>query len=99
VTALWIILACIAFMIVAGAARGRVGVAIGDTTTLVILLGVIGIVNLVLARFFDVGGIAWTLAGLIAFGFAFDALYGLMAPGRQRHRDQWLRARMQRKRA
>ncbi len=98
-TAQWIILACIGFVMVAGAVRGRAGVAVADTALFVILLGLIGIVNLVLGRFFDIGDIAWTVAGLIAFGFALDALYGLMAPARQRHRDQWLRARMQRKRA
>ncbi|MBA2466561.1 MAG: hypothetical protein H0V46_03035 [Sphingomonas sp.] len=95
----WIIVACIGFTIIAGAIRGRAGVAVADAGLLVILLGLIGIVNLVIRRFFDTGEIAWTLAGLVAFGFALDALYGLMAPTRQRHRDQWLRARMRRKRA
>ena len=44
----------------------------------------------------DVG---WTLAALLAFGFALDALYGLMAPERQRRRDQRLGDLMRRRRA
>ncbi len=98
-TAFWIIVACIGFVIVAGAIRRRAGVALADTALLVFLLGLIGIVDVVLGRLFDTGDIGWTLAGLIAFGFALDALYGLMAPARQRHRDQRLRALMQGKRA
>ena len=98
-TAFWIIVACIAFMVAAGAARGRPGVALADTALLVILLGLIGIADLVLGRFFDTGNTGWWLAGLLASGFALDALYGLMAPTRQRHRDQRLRALMQRRRA
>ena len=98
-TAQWLILGSIALMIVAGAVRGRAGVAIGDTTTLVIVLGASGIANLVLGRFVDIGDSAWMLAAFIASGFALDSLYGLMAPNRQRQRDQWLRARMQGRRA
>ena len=59
----------------------------------------IGVAELVLSRFFDTGDIAWTVAGLLAFGFALNALYGLMAPERQRRRDRRLRAFMQRRRA
>ena len=98
-TALTIILICVAFMLVTGTFRRRPGIAVADTALLVILLGVIGIVDLVLGRFVDTGGIGWTLAALLAFGFALDALYGLMAPERQRRRDRRLRALMQGKRA
>ena len=98
-TAPTIILICVAFMLVTGTFRRRPGIAVADTALLVILLGMIGIVDLVLGRFVDTGGIGWTLAALLAFGFALDALYGLMAPERQRRRDRRLRALMQGKRA
>jgi hypothetical protein len=98
-TALSIILICVAFVLVTGTFRRRPGIAVADTALLVILLGMIGIVDLVLDRFVDTGDIGWTLAALLAFGFAIDALYGLLAPARQRRRDQQLRALMQRKRA
>ncbi len=98
-TALSIILVCVAFILVTGTFRRRPGVAVADTALLVILMGMIGIADLVLGRFVDTGGVGWTLAALLAFGFAMDALYGLMAPERQRRRDQRLRAFMQGKRA
>ena len=93
-----IILICVAFVLITGTFRRRPGVAVADTALLAILLGLIGIANLVLGRFMDTGGIAWTLAALLAFGFALDALYGLMAPERQRRRDQRLSALIGRKR-
>jgi uncharacterized membrane protein YccC len=96
-TAFWIIIACIGFMIVAGTARRRPGLAIADTAVLVFLLGLIGVTDLVLSRFLDTGDIGWSVAGLLAFGFALDALYGLMAPERQRRRDRRLRSLMRRK--
>ena len=98
-TALSIILLCVAFLVVSGTFRRRPGVAIADTALLVILLGMIGIANLVLGRFVDTGNIGWTLSALLAIGFAIDALYGLMAPDRQRRRDQRLRQFMRRRRA
>ena len=91
-TAFWIIIACIAFMIAAGIARRRPGLGIADTTVLVFLLGLIAVTDLVLSRFLYTGDVAWTVAGLLAFGFALDALYGLMAPERQRRRDRRLRS-------
>ena len=97
-TAFTIILICVAFVLITGTFRRRPGVAVADTALLAILLGLIGIANLVLGRFMETGGIAWTLAALLAFGFALDALYGLMAPERQRRRDQRLSALMRRKR-
>jgi hypothetical protein len=99
VTALSIILVCVAFILVTGTFRRRPGVAVADTALLVILMGMIGIADLVLGRFVDTGRVGWTLSALLAFGFAMDALYGLMAPERQRRRDQRLRAFMQGKRA
>ena len=98
--ALWVILGCMAFIILAGSARGRGGVAFADVTTLVILLGIIALADLILSRFFFTGDTGWTLAALLAGAFAVDALYGLMAPERQRRRDQKLRRLMHgRKRA
>jgi hypothetical protein len=99
VTALSIILVCVAFVLVAGTFRRRPGVSVADTALLVILMGLIGIADLVLRRFVDTGNFAWTLAALLAVGFALDALYGLMAPDRQRRRDQRLGALMRRRRA
>ena len=96
-TAFWIILACIGFILAAGTSRRRPGFAIADVSLLVFLLAVIGIADLVLSRFFFTGDIAWTVAALLAFGFALDSLYGLMAPERQRRRDRRLRALLRRK--
>lgn len=98
-TAFWIIVACIAFMIGSGIARRRAGLGIANTTVLVFLLGLIALVDLVLSRFFYTGDVAWTVAGLLAFGFALDALYGLMAPERQRVRDRKLRSLLRRRHA
>ncbi|MGI8705876.1 MAG: hypothetical protein ACR2JJ_08810 [Sphingomicrobium sp.] len=95
-TAFWIIIGCIGFMIAAGIARRRPGLGIANTTVLVFLLGLITVADLVLSRFIDTGDVAWTVAGLLAFGFALDALYGLMAPERQRRRDRRLRSLMRR---
>ncbi len=98
-TALSIILVCVAFVLVSGSFRRRPGVAVADTALLVILLGLIGIADLVLRRFVDTGSVAWTLSALLAVGFALDALYGLMAPERQRRRDRRLGELMRRRRA
>ena len=98
-TAFWIITACIAFIIGAGIANRRPGLGIANTTVLVFLLGLIAVADVVLSRFFYTGDIGWTVAGLLAFGFALDALYGLMAPERQRRRDRRLRSLMRRKHA
>lgn len=95
-TAFWIVIGCIGFMIAAGIARRRPGLGIANTTVLVFLLGLITVTDLVLSRFTDTGDIGWIVAGLLAFGFALDALYGLMAPERQRRRDRRLRSLMRR---
>ena len=98
--ALWLILGCMAFIILADAVRGRGGIALADMTLLVFLFGLIALADLVLNRFFYTGDTGWTLAALLASAFAVDALYGLMAPERQRRRDQKLRRLMNgRKRA
>ena len=97
-TALWIILFCVGFVIVAGTFRRRPGVGVADAAVLVILLGIIGIIDMVLSSLVDTGGIGWTIAATLAFGFALNSLYGLMAPDRQRRRDQRLSDYMRRKR-
>ena len=98
-TALSIILVCVGFVLVSGTFRRRPGVAVADTALLVLLMGLIGIADLVLRRFVDTGDVAWTLSAALAGGFALDALYGLMAPERQRRRDRRLGEFMRRRRA
>ena len=98
-TALAIILICVAFVLVSGSFRRRPGIAVADTALLVILLAIIGIADLVIGRFIDTRGIGWPLGAALAFGFALDALYGLMAPERQRRRDRRISEFMARKRS
>jgi hypothetical protein len=92
-----IILACIAFMLVIGAVRGNPGRAVADTALLVILFGMITIIDIVFGQFMDTGAAAKSVAIAFAAGFALDALYGLMAPQRQRARDKKLRRLMKRR--
>jgi len=92
-----IILACIAFMLVIGAVRGNPGRAVADTALLVILFGMITIIDIVFSQFIDTGDAAKSVAIAFAAGFALDALYGLMAPQRQRARDKKLRRLMKRR--
>ena len=92
-----IILACIAFMLVIGAVRGNPGRAVADTALLVILFGFIAIIDIVFSRFMDTGDAAKSVAIAFAAGFALDALYGLLAPERQRARDKKLRRLMKRR--
>lgn len=92
-----IILGCIAFMLVIGAVRGNPGRAVADTALLVILFGMITIIDIVFSQFMDTGDAAKSVAIAFAAGFALDALYGLMAPQRQRARDKKLRRLMKRR--
>ena len=92
-----IVLACIAFMLVIGAVRGNPGRAVADTALLVILFGMITIIDIVFSQFMDTGDAAKSVAIAFAAGFALDALYGLMAPQRQRARDKKLRRLMKRR--
>jgi len=92
-----IIVACIAFMLVIGAVRGNPGRAVADTALLVILFGMITIIDIVFSQFIDTGDAAKSVAIAFAAGFALDALYGLMAPQRQRARDKKLRRLMKRR--
>ncbi len=92
-----IILACIAFMLIAASRRGNPGRAVADTALLVILVGIITIIDFILGRFMDTGEAGEWLARAFAGGFALDALYGLLAPERQRRRDKKLRRLMKRR--
>jgi hypothetical protein len=96
-TAFAIIIACIAFMIVVASVRGNPGRAVADTAILVILLGIITVVDLVFSQFMDTRDAGKTVAIAFAAGFALDALYGLLAPERQRRRDKKLRRLMKRR--
>jgi hypothetical protein len=97
VTAFAIIIACIALLFAVYAVRGNPGRAVADTAILVILIGAITLVDLVLGQFMDTRDFGTTLAMLFAGAFALDALYGLMAPERQRARDKKLRRLMKRR--
>ena len=92
-----IILACIVFMIVVASVRGNPGRAIADTTLLVIFVGIVAALDFIVSRFIDTGYAASLVAILLAAGFALDALYGLMAPERQKRRDKKLRRLMKRR--
>ncbi len=96
-TALVLILGCIVFMVVIGMVRGNPGRAVADTALLVILFGLIAIVDIILSQFIDTGNAASVVAVFCAAALALDALYGLMAPERQKQRDKLLRRLMKRR--
>ena len=98
-TAFWIILACLVIILVAGSARHNAGRALTDITLLVGMFALLAIGNLVLGRFVDTGNFAWTIAAVLAGGFALDAIYGYMAPQRKRRRDRAVREFLARRRA
>lgn len=98
-TTLAILTACIALILMIGVARRKAGRAVADMAILVILFGMIGILDLILGAFVDTGRAAELVTIAIASTFVLDALYGLMAPERQRRRDRRLRQLMQRRRA
>ena len=93
-TALYVILWSMGFVIIAGGVRRRAGSALTDIIVLIFLFAVIAVVDLVLRRFVYTGDTGWTLAAILAVGLALDALYGLMAPERQRQRNRRLRELM-----
>jgi hypothetical protein len=95
-TAFVLILGCIAFMFAIYMVRGNPGRAVADTALLVILIGIIAVVDIVLSRFIDTGHAASVVAVFCAGALALDALYGLMAPERQKRRDRMLRRLMKR---
>jgi hypothetical protein len=85
-------------MFVVYAVRGNPGRAVADTALLVMLIGIIVIMDLVFSQFVDTGNVASIAATAFAAALALDALYGLMAPERQKQRDKMLR-RLMKKRA
>jgi hypothetical protein len=97
VTAFAITIACIAFVLIAGMARNRPGRAVGDMFMLLLWLACIGVIDLVVSRFIDTGDTAMLAAAVVASLYALDALYGLMAPDRQRERNRMLRNLMRRR--
>jgi hypothetical protein len=97
VTAFAIIIGCIAFMIVAASVRGNPGRGVADAALLVILIGIITLTDFIFGRFMDTGDAGKSVAVAFAAGFALDALYGLLAPDRQRARDKKLRRLMKRR--
>jgi peptidoglycan/LPS O-acetylase OafA/YrhL len=92
-----IILACAAFMLIVASVRGNPGRAIADIALLVILAGIITLLDMIISRFMDTGDAGEWIAIAFACGFALDALYGLLAPERQRRRDKKLRRLMKRR--
>jgi len=96
-TSFAIIIACIAFMLIVASVRGNPGRAVADTALLVILIGIITVANLIISRFMDTSEAGEWIAIAFAAGFALDALYGLLAPERQRRRDKKLRRLMKRR--
>ena len=96
-TAFVLVLGCIAFMFAIYAARGNPGRAVADTALLVLLIGIITIVDLLLGLFIDTGIAGSVVAVACAAVLALDALYGLMAPERQKQRDKMLRRLMKRR--
>ena len=95
-TATVLILGCIAFMFAIQAARGNPGRAVADTALLVILIGLIAVADIILSQFVDTGDAPSIVAVSCAAILAIDALYGLMAPERQKQRDRMLRRLMKR---
>ena len=96
-TALIIVLGCIACMFAVYMVRGNPGRAVADTALLVLLIGIITIVDLILSQFIDIGSAGSIVAVSAALVLALDALYGLMAPERQKQRDKMLRRLMKRR--
>lgn len=91
-TALYIIIWSLGFVILFGALRGRAGSALTDVIILGFLFTAILIIDLVARRFMDTGNIGWTIAAIFAAAAAVDAVYGYMAPDRKRRRDRKVRA-------
>ena len=73
------------------------GRAVADTALLVMLFGIIAIVDFVLSQFIDTGMPPASSPSPSAAALALDALYGLMAPERQKQRDKMLRRLMKRR--
>ena len=96
-TAMVLILGCIAAMFAIYGVRGNPGRAVADTALLVILIGLIAVADMILSQFIDTGNAGSIVAVCCAAVLALDALYGLMAPERQKQRDRMLRRLMKRR--
>ena len=96
-TSFVLVLGCIAFMFAIYAVRGNPGRAVADAALLVMLIGIVAFVELVLDQFVDTGNAGRIVVIACAVGLALDALYGLMAPERQKQRDKMLRRLMKRR--
>ena len=96
-TSVFLVLGCIAFMFVIQGVRGNPGRAVADTALLIMLIGIVAIVEVVLDQFVDTGNTASIVVVACAAALALDALYGLMAPERQKQRDKLLRRLMKRR--
>ena len=96
-TATMLILGCVALMFAVYMVRDNPGRAVADTALLVMLIGIIALIDLVLSQFFDTGSMGTVIAVLAAIALALDALYGLMAPERQKQRDKMLRRLLKRR--
>ncbi|MES2119934.1 MAG: hypothetical protein V4513_05090 [Pseudomonadota bacterium] len=96
-TSVLLVLGCIAFMFVIYGIRGNPGRAVADTALLIMLIGIVAIAEVVLGQFVDTGNTGTIVVVGCAAALALDALYGLMAPERQKHRDKVLRRLMKRR--
>src|SRR4051812_10073500 len=96
-TAFVLVLGCIAFMFAIYGVRGKPGRAVADTALLVMLIGIVTIVEIVLGQFLETGNAGSIVIVTCAAALALDALYGLMAPERQKQRDKMLRRLMKRR--
>jgi uncharacterized membrane protein YccC len=96
-TAMVLILGCIVAMFAIYGVRGNPGRAVADTALLVMLIGIIALVDFILNQFIDTGIAGSVVAVAAAAALALDALYGLMAPERQKQRDRMLRRLMRRR--
>jgi len=96
-TAMILILGCIAAMFAIYGVRGNPGRAVADTALLVMVFGIIAVVDFVVSQFIDTGIAGSVVAVAASAVLALDALYGLMAPERQKQRDKMLRRLMKRR--
>lgn len=95
----WFIVGCMAFVMAVGVARRKPGDALTNLIVLIATFAAIAIADMIARQFTYTYDVGILLAALLAFGFAVDALYGLMAPDRQRARDRKLRALFRRRTA
>ena len=95
----WFIVGCIAFVILAGVVRRRPADGLANMVVMVALFAALALADLIASQFMHTGKVGLTVGAFAAFGFALDALYGLMAPQRQRRRDRRVRSLIRRRRA